>query len=219
MKIQLNPFQDTLINYSLVHKSGPNCYLELNVDIEECHILVCKDELRFDNGLVVVRPGSVIKRVTLQCLPWLRPQRLLEGLRGTLGNYGGVRYVGIVTDSDTGAFFGSGKVNPTSSTLLGITPPIAESNADITGSTTIASDFPLMEVPSNTLSVSDDDESSDLFNAPTGLPTNPSANLIHSTDQRSLGSTNHSTYASPVKETEDSRSSTSSKDMILTDLP
>ena len=92
----------------VVHKSGPNCYLELNVDIEECHILVCKDELRFDNGLVVVRPGSVIKRVTLQCLPWLRPQRLLEGLRGTLGNYGGVRYVGIATDSDTGAFFGSG---------------------------------------------------------------------------------------------------------------
>jgi hypothetical protein len=92
----------------VVHKSGPNRYLELNVDIEECHILVCKDELRFDNGLVVIRPGSVIKRVTLQCLPWLRPQRLLGGLWGTLGNYGSVCYVGIVADSDTGAFFGSG---------------------------------------------------------------------------------------------------------------
>ncbi|KAG1139256.1 hypothetical protein G6F37_010664 [Rhizopus arrhizus] len=109
--------------------------------------------------------------------------------------------------------------NPTSSTLLGITPPIAESNAGITGSTTMASDFPLMELPFNTLSVSDDDESSDLFNAPTGLSTDPSANLIHSTDQRSLGSTNHSTYAFPVKETEDSGSSTSGKNMILTNLP
>ncbi|EIE86175.1 hypothetical protein G6F46_009352 [Rhizopus delemar] len=98
----------------VVHKSGPNRYLEVNFDIEEFRILACNDGLRFDNGLVVIRPavayrpGSIIKRVTLQRLPWLRPKRLLEGLRSTLGNYGSVRDVGIVTDSDTGAFLGSG---------------------------------------------------------------------------------------------------------------
>ncbi|KAG0926168.1 hypothetical protein G6F29_013138 [Rhizopus arrhizus] len=54
------------------------------------------------------RPGSTIRRLTLQRLPWLRPQQLLEGLKHTLSSYGYVRDVGIVTDSDTGAFLGSG---------------------------------------------------------------------------------------------------------------
>jgi hypothetical protein len=98
----------------VVHKSGPNRYLEVNFDSEEFRTSACPEGLKFDNGLVIIRPvvacrpRSIIKRVTLQRLPWLRPQRLLEGLRSTLGNYGVVRDVGIVTDTETDAFLGSG---------------------------------------------------------------------------------------------------------------
>ncbi|KAG1041846.1 hypothetical protein G6F43_012026 [Rhizopus delemar] len=100
----------------VVHKSGLNCYLDVTFDIEELRISACNDGLRFDNGLVVIRPvvacrpGSVIKRITLQRLPWLSPQRLLEELWSTLGNYGSIRDVGIVNYSGTGAFLGSGYV-------------------------------------------------------------------------------------------------------------
>ncbi|KAG0783902.1 hypothetical protein G6F16_010129 [Rhizopus arrhizus] len=98
----------------VVHKSGPNRYLEINFDNKEFRNAACNDGFKFDNGMIIVRPvvacrpGSIIKRVTLQRLPWLRPQRLLEGLRNTLNNYGIVRDVGIVTDTETGAFIGSG---------------------------------------------------------------------------------------------------------------
>ncbi|KAG1047406.1 hypothetical protein G6F43_010143 [Rhizopus delemar] len=304
----------------VVHKSGPNRYLEVNFDIEEFRILACNEGLRFDNGLVVIRPvvacrpGSIIKRVTLQRLPWLRPQRLLEGLRSTLGNYGNVRDVGIVTDSDTGAFLGSGyavldcspspnqtdpflelthaiesvdpassedlssifihaywkdmptyckychklghsavqckeapsnkrtcfycfkpghiraqcpdkvvlgkrrKANPSSSTLPAVTSPIAESNTDVTGSTTMAANSLSVEVSSNTLIVNEDDECSDPVTAPTGFTKDPSADLTPTTEQRSFESSNRSIYAPPVKETEDSGSSALGEDMILTDL-
>ncbi|KAG1508517.1 hypothetical protein G6F47_008389 [Rhizopus delemar] len=74
----------------IVHKSGPNRYLEVNFDNEEFRTSACHEGLKFDNGLVIIRP------------------RLLEGLRSTLGNYGVVRDVGIVTDTETGAFLGSG---------------------------------------------------------------------------------------------------------------
>ncbi|KAG0749043.1 hypothetical protein G6F62_002154 [Rhizopus arrhizus] len=98
----------------VVHKSGPNRYLEVNFDSEEFRTSACPEGLKFDNGLVIIRPvvacrpGSIIKQVTLQRLIWLRPQRLLEGLRSTLGNYGVARDVGIVTDTETDAFLGSG---------------------------------------------------------------------------------------------------------------
>ncbi|EIE82339.1 hypothetical protein G6F55_012904 [Rhizopus delemar] len=95
-----------------LHTTAPN----VTFDIEELRISACNDGLRFDNGLVVIRPvvacrpGSVIKRITLQRLPWLSPQRLLEELWSTLGNYGSIRDVGIVNYSGTGAFLGSGYV-------------------------------------------------------------------------------------------------------------
>ncbi|KAG1452697.1 hypothetical protein G6F46_009351 [Rhizopus delemar] len=110
------------------------------------------------------------------------------------------------------------KANPSSSTLPGVTPPIAEPNTDITISTTMASSSLSVEVSSNVLNVNDDDECSDPFSAPIGLLKDPSADLIHTTDQRSFESSNRSIYASPVKETEDSGSSTSGENMILTDL-
>ncbi|KAG1050386.1 hypothetical protein G6F43_007331 [Rhizopus delemar] len=98
----------------VVHKSGPNRYLEINFDNEEFRTTACNHDLQFDKGMIIIRPviayrpGSIVKRVTLQRLPWLRPQRLLEGLRNTSSSYGIVHDVGIVTDTETGAFLGSG---------------------------------------------------------------------------------------------------------------
>ncbi|KAG1147929.1 hypothetical protein G6F37_003586 [Rhizopus arrhizus] len=75
--------------------------------------IVCIHGLHFDYGQVIIRPAlacrpsSIIRRATLQPLPWLLPHNLQEGLRRTLSNYGSIRDVGIVTDSETGAFLGS----------------------------------------------------------------------------------------------------------------
>ncbi|EIE86812.1 hypothetical protein RO3G_11523 [Rhizopus delemar RA 99-880] len=98
----------------VVHKSGYNRYLEINFDNDHFRSKACENGFHFDNGQIIIRPvvacrpGSTIRRLTLQRLPWLRPQQLLEGLKHTLSSYGYVRDVGIVTDSDTGAFLGSG---------------------------------------------------------------------------------------------------------------
>ncbi|EIE92213.1 hypothetical protein RO3G_17020 [Rhizopus delemar RA 99-880] len=53
-------------------------------------------------------PGSILKKVTLQRLPWLRPKELRAGLNATLSNYGRICDVGVVKDSETGTFLGSG---------------------------------------------------------------------------------------------------------------
>ncbi|KAG1052690.1 hypothetical protein G6F43_005187 [Rhizopus delemar] len=177
---QLKDYMDPV-----VRKSRPNRFLEVNFNIEKFRILACNDGLKFDNGLVVIRPGSIIKRVTLQRLPCFHD-------------------VGIVTDSDTDVFLGSGYAvldcspspnqtdpflesthtiewidpasseglssifihaywkdtptysNPTSSALPGVTPPIAESNTDITGSTAMASNSLSVDMFSNALNANDD---------------------------------------------------------------
>ncbi|KAG1046073.1 hypothetical protein G6F43_011176 [Rhizopus delemar] len=71
----------------LVHRSGANCYLEINFDDEEN-----KNE-------------AIAKSLQL---PWLRPKELLAGLTATLSNYGVKCDVGIIRDVDTGIFLGSG---------------------------------------------------------------------------------------------------------------
>ncbi|EIE78416.1 hypothetical protein RO3G_03120 [Rhizopus delemar RA 99-880] len=111
-KLAFYQFQDYV--GLVVHKSGSNRYLEVNFDKDEFRTAACTHGLHFDDGRVIIRPtlacrpGSIIRRVTLQRLPWLRPHNLQEGLRRTLSNYGSIRDVGIVTDSETGAFLGSG---------------------------------------------------------------------------------------------------------------
>ncbi|KAG1315801.1 hypothetical protein G6F64_000373 [Rhizopus arrhizus] len=97
----------------VVHKLSSNRYLEVNFDNDELRTIACIHGLHFDYGQVIIRPAlacrpsSIIRRATLQPLPWLLPHNLQEGLRRTLSNYGSIRDVGIVTDSETGAFFGS----------------------------------------------------------------------------------------------------------------
>ncbi|KAG1544971.1 hypothetical protein G6F49_010936 [Rhizopus delemar] len=111
-KLAFYQFQDYV--GLVVHKSGSNRYLEVNFDKDEFRTAACTHGLHFDDGRVIIhptlacRPGSIIRRVTLQRLPWLHPQNLQEGLIRTLSNYGSIRDVGIVTDSETGAFLGSG---------------------------------------------------------------------------------------------------------------
>ena len=98
----------------VVHKSGSSRYLEINFDKDQIRSKALEDGFHFDNGQTIIRPvlacrpGSTIRRLTLQRLPWLRPQQLLQGLKHTLSNYGYVWDVGIVTDFDTGTLLGSG---------------------------------------------------------------------------------------------------------------
>ncbi|KAG1050343.1 hypothetical protein G6F43_007374 [Rhizopus delemar] len=108
----------------LVHKSGANRYLEINFDDEENKNEAIAKGLQFDNGHIIIRPavgltpGSIIKKINLQKLLWLRPKELLAGLTATLSNYGVIGDIGIIRDADTSAFLGSGY------TTLEITPTL-----------------------------------------------------------------------------------------------
>ncbi|KAG1166921.1 hypothetical protein G6F36_012762 [Rhizopus arrhizus] len=105
-------FQDFI--GQLVHRSGANCYLEINFDDEENKNEAIAKSLQFDNGHIIIRPAvgltsdSIIKKINLQRLPWLRPKKLLAGLTATLSNYGVIRDAGIIRDADTSTFLGSG---------------------------------------------------------------------------------------------------------------
>jgi hypothetical protein len=90
----------------LIHKSGANRYLEINFDDEENKNEVIAKGFQFDNGHIIIRPAvsltpsSIIKKINLRRLPWLRPKELLAGLTATLSNCGVIRDVGIIRDAD-----------------------------------------------------------------------------------------------------------------------
>lgn len=98
----------------LVHRSGTNRYLEVNFDIDGHRSHAFATGLKFDNGKMIIKPahamapGSILKKVSLQRLPWLRPKELLAGLTATLSNYGMVRDIGVVKDNATSTFLSSG---------------------------------------------------------------------------------------------------------------
>ncbi|KAG1037234.1 hypothetical protein G6F43_012905 [Rhizopus delemar] len=116
----------------LVHKPGANCYLEINFDDEENKNKAIAKSLQFDNGHIIIRPAvgltpdSIIKKINLQRLPWLRPKKLLAGLTATLSNYGVIRDAGIIRDADTSTFLGSGYAT------LEITPTLVSEVHNVT---------------------------------------------------------------------------------------
>ncbi|ORE01490.1 hypothetical protein BCV72DRAFT_217194, partial [Rhizopus microsporus var. microsporus] len=105
-KLAFDQFDDFV--GQLVHRSGTNRYLEVNFSIDRHRSYAFDTGLKFDKGKMVVKPahamatGSILKKVSLQRLPWLRPKELLAGLTATLSNYG------VVKDNATGTFLSSG---------------------------------------------------------------------------------------------------------------
>lgn len=111
-KLAFDQFEDFV--GQLVHHSGTNRYLEVNFDIDGHRSHAFATGLKFDNGKMIIKPahamapGSILKKVSLQRLPWLWPKELLAGLTATLSNYGMVRDIGIVKDNATSTFLSSG---------------------------------------------------------------------------------------------------------------
>lgn len=99
-----------------IHRSGNNRFLEVNFDIDENRAAALKAGLTFNDGSVIItpsvamKPGSMIKRVNLDRLPWLRTSDLLDDLKATFQNYGEIRDVCIVKDTGSGTFLGAGYV-------------------------------------------------------------------------------------------------------------
>ncbi|ORE11367.1 hypothetical protein BCV72DRAFT_326130 [Rhizopus microsporus var. microsporus] len=113
-----------------IHRSGNNRFLEVNFDIDENRAAALKAGLTFNDGSVIITPsvamksGSMIKRVNLDRLPWLRTSDLLDGLKATFQNYGEIRDVGVVKDADSGTFLGAGYV------ILDCSPELNTDNDD-----------------------------------------------------------------------------------------
>lgn len=94
-------------------RSGNNCYLKINFDCGAFRNEAVELSFRFDNGQYIVwpahacKPGAIVKRVTLQTLPWLIPDLLLENLRLALCNYRKIRDRGTHARTVTCAYMGT----------------------------------------------------------------------------------------------------------------